>query len=499
LPMWRPALIAVLASVFANSPSKPASIPPSRFGLYAHLLVAPANPQRRIKLPVIRAEQTTSRRPWTIPLELYPLYGPEWKLQDPDPNAYDAILSSPWLLQRGEHHLLRMMADESKHLDEGKRPVVRAVGLALYVWENRDTDWLAHDSVIWLLRPRSAAMRDVTIGPIASELLQRFGPFIGMPEPSADEVAVDLWLHTNASYNSAASIGRILQVANKRGLRAVAIADYDTISGALEAVQEAQRLKSEGKLAQDFSVIVGEQITSTGASILGLFLRERVLQGMTASATIEAIHAQGGLALLLDPGNRNGVKLLKSLPFDGAVLGHSLHPLYRSLMMLDDPELTGKIWLYASDARTAGAVGWNYSTVYTQDHTPEGIKRAMREGNVCPCGNGYMPFIMVLGIPPVKALNRSAAQAREFVEHIESALQKALGADNVEIRVSWVRELQSAAGIVELPSVVNRLSRGEGPLTRYPKVLALSISYGRFRLSFDEPSSSLFLEAAGRF
>lgn len=498
--MWRPALIALLATAFVNGTPSLSSQPQSRFGLHAHLLMAPAaNQRRRIELPVIRAEQTTGRRPWTIPLELYPLYGPQWKLQEPDPNAYDALLSSPWLLQRGNHHLLRMMADESGHLDEGKRPIARAVGLALYVWQNRGTDRLMHDSVIWLLRPRDAAMRDVTIGPLVSELLERFGPFIGMPEPSMDEVTVDLWLHTNASYNSAASVARILQVANQRGIRAVAIADYDTISGALEAVQEARRLKSEGKIAQDFSVIVGEQITSTDASILGLFLRERVLQGMTARATIEAIHAQGGLAFLLDPGNRNGVKLLKSLPFDGAVLGHGIHPLYRSLMMLDDPELADKIWLYASDARTAGSVGWNYSMVYTRDHTPEGIKQAMRDGDVCPCGNGYMPFIVLLGIPPVKALNRSAAQAQEFVERIESALEKALGADNVEIRVSWVRELQSAAGIVELPSVINRAYRGEGPLTRYPKVLALGISFGRFRLSFHEPSSSVFLQAAGRF
>jgi len=92
-----------------------------------------------------------------------------------------------------------------------------------------------------------------------------------------------------------------------------------------------------------------------------------------------------------------------------------------------------------------------------------------------------------------------AAAAESFVENVERSLENALGADNVEIEVSWVDELRSAAGVVDLPPVIRRLAQGDSPLTRRPKVLVFGVSYGAFRLTWDEPTQSVLVQAAGRF
>jgi predicted metal-dependent phosphoesterase TrpH len=50
-------------------------------------------------------------------------------------------------------------------------------------------------------------------------------------------------------------------------------------------------MKERGELP----VIVGEEVMTAQGEIIGLFLSEAVPAGMTALATAEAIHQQGGL------------------------------------------------------------------------------------------------------------------------------------------------------------------------------------------------------------
>ena len=78
------------------------------------------------------------------------------------------------------------------------------------------------------------------------------------------------------------------------GLDVIAVTDHDTIEGALRACDHAAgRSKLE--------VIVGEEVSSRNGHIVGLFLERRVRPGMSAAATVHAIHDQGGLAIAVHP------------------------------------------------------------------------------------------------------------------------------------------------------------------------------------------------------
>ncbi len=81
-----------------------------------------------------------------------------------------------------------------------------------------------------------------------------------------------------------------LEEANKKNLDLICITDHNTIKGAIKAE----------KLEKD-KVIVGEEISTTQGEILGLFINEKIPEGMTAPETIDMIHGQGGLAIAPHP------------------------------------------------------------------------------------------------------------------------------------------------------------------------------------------------------
>jgi predicted metal-dependent phosphoesterase TrpH len=105
--------------------------------------------------------------------------------------------------------------------------------------------------------------------------------------------AADLHIHTYYS-DGQPSPRAVLEYVRHRGFpRVLAITDHNTIAGAVQA----------SALAREYglSVIVGEEVTSTGGHILGLFLEAAVPAGLSPEATIAAIHGQGGLAVAVHP------------------------------------------------------------------------------------------------------------------------------------------------------------------------------------------------------
>lgn len=85
---------------------------------------------------------------------------------------------------------------------------------------------------------------------------------------------------------------KVVRVAQKRGLAAIAVTDHDTIRGGLVA-REASR---DG----DVTVIVGAEIRTEYGDVLGLFLEEEIT-GRRFDDVISEIRAQGGLAILAHP------------------------------------------------------------------------------------------------------------------------------------------------------------------------------------------------------
>jgi predicted metal-dependent phosphoesterase TrpH/glycosyltransferase involved in cell wall biosynthesis len=105
----------------------------------------------------------------------------------------------------------------------------------------------------------------------------------------------DLHMHTDHSPDCATPVDVLLETAKRRGLGAIAVTDHNEISGALEARERADGIK----------VIVSEEVkTAHEGEVIGLFIEEKIPRGMTLKETIDAIHAQGGLAYVPHPFDR---------------------------------------------------------------------------------------------------------------------------------------------------------------------------------------------------
>ncbi len=105
----------------------------------------------------------------------------------------------------------------------------------------------------------------------------------------------DLHMHTDHSPDCATPVDLLLDTAKERGLGAIAVTDHNEISGAWEAHERANGIK----------VIVAEEVkTAHEGEVIGLFIRDKIPRGMSMRETLDAIHAQGGLAYVPHPFDR---------------------------------------------------------------------------------------------------------------------------------------------------------------------------------------------------
>jgi predicted metal-dependent phosphoesterase TrpH len=163
----------------------------------------------------------------------------------------------------------------------------------------------------------------------------------------------------------------------------IAVTDHDTIEGALRA-------RDYASLRWKLHVIIGEEVSSRDGHIVGLFLEKRILPGMSAAATVDAIHEQGGLAVAVHPfwrrqrrargGPVHGVGWLAAeLPFDAVEIENATPGFYvfnqmarRLKMGLGAAELGG------SDAHILDAVGRAFTEF--PGRTPLALRAAIETG-----------------------------------------------------------------------------------------------------------------------
>jgi predicted metal-dependent phosphoesterase TrpH len=104
---------------------------------------------------------------------------------------------------------------------------------------------------------------------------------------------VDMHSHSEWSFDCQTTLAEILDALPGSGVDVLALTDHNEIDGALEL-----KARAPGR------IIVGEEVMTAEGEIIGLFLRELVPQGLTPEETIQAIHAQGGLAYVPHPKDR---------------------------------------------------------------------------------------------------------------------------------------------------------------------------------------------------
>jgi predicted metal-dependent phosphoesterase TrpH len=170
-------------------------------------------------------------------------------------------------------------------------------------------------------------------------------------------IKADLHIHTCYSVDCLTPLERIVERCLERGINCVAVADHNTIAGALRLREIAP-----------FEVIVAEEILTVVGEIMGLFLSERVAPGLSPQETISRIRTQGGLVAIPHPFGR-------SLPWHANVLAsmeilsqvdiieafNSRTPfsssIHRAAMLAKEQ---GKPASAGSDAHTLGEIGRAY-------------------------------------------------------------------------------------------------------------------------------------------
>jgi predicted metal-dependent phosphoesterase TrpH len=192
----------------------------------------------------------------------------------------------------------------------------------------------------------------------------------------------DLHMHTSFS-DGWPSPRDLVDHAHVTKLDVIAVTDHDTIEGALRACDHAT---GRSKL----HVIVGEEVSSRDGHIVGLFLERRIRPGMSAAATVHAIHDQGGIAVAVHPfwrtqrrargGAVHGVGWLAAeLPFDAIEVENATPGFYFFNQLARRLNLgLGRSELGGSDAHILDAVGRAYTEF--PGRTPKALRAAIEEG-----------------------------------------------------------------------------------------------------------------------
>jgi hypothetical protein len=150
--------------------------------------------------------------------------------------------------------------------------------------------------------------------------------------------AAEVHAHTLAS-DGMVSPEELVAAAAAAGISVLCITDHDTIASTARAV--------EAGLAVGVEVVSGQEVTTalpSGTHIVGLFLSRPVRMGMSMEDTVDAIHDQGGLAVLAHPfmptyfasiGERRALSLLETRSVDGIELRHTAVMTPRGRRRLD--------------------------------------------------------------------------------------------------------------------------------------------------------------------
>ncbi|HTU79646.1 MAG TPA: PHP domain-containing protein [Solirubrobacteraceae bacterium] len=114
-------------------------------------------------------------------------------------------------------------------------------------------------------------------------------------------IDVDLHMHTDHSYDCATPVEVLLASAREQGLGAIAVTDHNEISGALAARAQAAGFDSHPPI----KVIVGEEVKTAGeGEVIGLFIQEKIPQGLSLAETVTEIKRQGGVVYVPHPFDR---------------------------------------------------------------------------------------------------------------------------------------------------------------------------------------------------
>lgn len=199
---------------------------------------------------------------------------------------------------------------------------------------------------------------------------------------------LDLHNHTRWSFDCSMDPAKVVRVAKARGIDAIAITDHDEIEGAREAQKAA---------GGDVLVIIGEEIDTRAGDVLGLFLKERIVEHDPLEA-IRAIHDQGGLAVLAHPFTKtSSVEDAVARALDGC---EGFNARHSGVPSIEGAEAEPRVAAFARQfdlSLTAGSDAHFYrelarARTIVSASTLDEAKEQIRRGNTVLSGRKSSPF-----------------------------------------------------------------------------------------------------------
>jgi predicted metal-dependent phosphoesterase TrpH len=187
----------------------------------------------------------------------------------------------------------------------------------------------------------------------------------------------DLHMHSRFSPDSESCPKGIIERALRLGYRLIAITDHDSNAEAFdwlvseEALTPAGMVRAEWAKERGFAsatlrVLPGQEISTDTGHLLCLIARLKPCIGIDAADAVEAIHAQGGVAIPAHPYDRRRAAFseeeLDALPFDaievvnGGATNHRVNEL-----ALELAKRRGLPGVADSDGHTLEQIGRCYS------------------------------------------------------------------------------------------------------------------------------------------
>jgi hypothetical protein len=412
--------------------------------------------------------------------------------------AGDDYLNSPALFQdRGDWRNPFVIKQEEvarlTHDASYRWRRVAQVGALAWLYRGQG---LRPESVVDMLMSRSSVNGDEFMAGAAIPLaMKALPPMVTGTRPEPGQVAVDLAVHTSASFDSVAPVETMLLSAAQRGLTGVVVADRGRIDGAELAAAVAEQLQAAGRLPAGFNVIMGESLETTAGGVVAIFLHERIPERMTMRATLREIHRQGGLAYLENPGSPGGRRLLEDLKFDGYLVRPGLLQTLHTLPLIGDKRLQNQTALYASDSLWSAAAGLPFTCMDASSTRPEDLRSCLATNQAYSMGGLYLPYTVALAYKPLGKALMALDKFFEAHDQAETWLTRFLHADNAQVLTSWDGEMQGWMGLWDLPGGAQRLARGTSPFCRLPQLAQVSAEYGDVRVGFSPDGQQAWVES----
>ncbi|MBI5574218.1 MAG: PHP domain-containing protein [Elusimicrobia bacterium] len=304
-----------------------------------------------------------------------------------------------------------------------------------------------------------------------------------------DEIAIDTHLHTIYSHDSVADIEKLIIHADKKGLGAIAITDHNDFEGVRRARNIAEELKARGLIKNDFFIIPGEEISASDGHIVALFIKTYIYQNMSVSETIAEIHSQGGIAIAAHPSQKSGVglKQMRSQKFDGVELynGSSFLPydFFRQTKIKKKLRKQKKFYVSSSDSHFKSGVGYSgCSIVSVQEKSLNGIKDAMKKGNLRPVLSGiYVPYKSFIEFSPIYSVYSVLSLYDDVKDIAEFMLAEITLSSNIKIKTNYDEQVHDTLNVIG----VRKLSDEDSELKKPIKIFSVSATYGHAIFSYD--------------